>query len=157
MVMRAKGMPAKFGAIFLALRLLNAASVFAAPTAVTKNQDFNFGKVIGGAGRSGTVTITSAGSRTYSGSILPLGTAFSVARYTITGTSGKSYTITLPTSVVINAGADQMTVTAITSSIALTGVFPAGGAVALSVGGTLNVGGVQRNALYSGNMSITVK
>ncbi|WP_224958811.1 DUF4402 domain-containing protein [Geomonas subterranea] len=155
--MSAKGMPAKAGAIFLALRLLTAESAIAAPTSVTRNQDFNFGKVAGGAGRAGTVTITSAGSRTYSGSVLPLGTSFSPARFTITGTVGKSYTITLPAEFTINAGGDQMTVTAVTPSIPLTGVIPAGGAVSFSVGGTLNVGATQRNALYSSNMNVTVK
>ena len=114
-------------------------------------------RVVGGAGLSGTVTITPAGARTYSGSVVPMGTAFSVARYTITGTAGKAYTITLPTDFIINAGADQMTVTAITSSIPLTGVIPAAGTLPFAVGGTLNVKGVQRNTLYSGNMTITVK
>ncbi|GFO62477.1 DUF4402 domain-containing protein [Geomonas paludis] len=155
--MRAQGLLVRLGAVFLALRVMAPGEVFAAPTTVTKNQDFNFGKVAGGAGRAGTVTITSAGSRTYSGSVLPLGTVFSPARFTITGTVGKTYTITLPTEFIINAGADQMRVTSVTSSIALTGVIPAGGVVTFSVGGTLNVGAIQRNALYSSNMNITVK
>ncbi|QWV93538.1 DUF4402 domain-containing protein [Geomonas oryzisoli] len=156
-MMRAKGMPAKLGVTILVLRLLTAGSAFAAPTSVNKTQDLNFGRVVGGAGYSGTVTITSAGSRTSTGSVIPLGTTFSPARFTITGTAGKSYTITLPPSMAINAGADQMTVTAITSSIALTGVIPAGGTVAFWVGGTLNVGATQRNALYSSNMNVSVK
>lgn len=134
-----------------------AATAFAGPTSVTRNQDFNFGKVMGGAGLTGTVTITPAGTRTYSGSVIPVGTAFAVARFTITGTVGKTYTITLPTDFIINAGPDQMTVTAITSSIPLTGTIPAGGTLPFSVGGTLNVKGVQRNSLYSGNMIISVR
>ncbi len=136
---------------------MTAATAFAAPTSVTKNQDFDFGRVVGGAGRSGTITVTPAGSRTYSGNVLPLGTTFTAARFTITGNVGKAYTLTLPANVNMNAGADQMTVTAITSSIPLTGIIPAGGAVSFSVGGTLNVGAAQRNAPYSGSMNISVK
>lgn len=155
--MRGLGLPVKLGGSFLVLRLMAAVTAFAAPTAVTKNQDLDFGKVVGGAGRTGTLTITSAGSRSYSGSVLPLGTTFSAARFTITGQAGKSYTITLPASFVINAGVDQMTVTAVTSSIALTGVIPAAGSLGFTVGGTLNVGAVQRNAQYSGTLTISVK
>ncbi|MBJ6798960.1 DUF4402 domain-containing protein [Geomonas propionica] len=148
---------AKFVASLLALWCMVPATALAAPTALAKNQDFDFGRVVGGAGRSGVVTITSAEVRTYTGNVLPLGTTFSAARFTITGNVGKSYTITLPVSFVINAGVDQMTVTAVTSSIPLTGVIPAGGAVSFSVGGTLNLGAVQRNAKYSGSMNISVK
>jgi hypothetical protein len=147
----------QMGATLPALQCIAAVTAFAAPTSVTKNQDFNFGRVVGGAGLSGTVTITPAGARTYSGSVVPMGTSFSVARYTVTGTAGKTYTIILPTDFIINAGADQMAVTAITSSVPLTGVIPAAGTLPFAVGGTLNVKGVQRNTLYSGNMTITVK
>lgn len=155
--MRRQGLLWKRGASFLALQSVAAATAFAGPTSVTKNQDFNFGRVLGGAGLSGTVTITPSGSRTYSGSALPLGSAFSAARYTITGTAGKIYTITLPPNFTINAGPDQMTVTALTSSIPLTGVIPAGGVLPFTVGGTLSVNSVQRNNIYSGNMTVTVK
>lgn len=155
--MRPKRLLWKIGATLPALLLMPAATALAAPTAVVKNQDFNFGRVIGGAGLSGAVTITPAGTRTYSGSVIPMGTAFSAARFTITGTAGKTYTITLPADFIINAGPDQMTVTAITSSIPLTGVIPAAGTLPFAVGGTLNVKGVQRNSLYSGNMTISVR
>ncbi|MBU5635371.1 DUF4402 domain-containing protein [Geomonas sp. Red69] len=157
MTMRAYGFLAKPSVAFLTLWYMTETTAFAAPTIVTRNQDFDFGRVAGGAGRSGTVTITSAGSRTYSGNVLPLGTTFSAARFTITGNAGETYTMTLPAEVIINAGVDQMTVTAITSSIPLTGVIPAGGSVSFSVGGTLNVGAVQRNAQYSGSMNVSVK
>ncbi|MBU5612000.1 DUF4402 domain-containing protein [Geomonas azotofigens] len=156
-MIRSMGLPAKFGAIFLMLWLAAAEPAFAAPTSVTKNQDINFGKVVGGAGRSGTVTISPYGGRIYTGSVMPLGTAFSAASYTIAGTAGKNYTITLPASVTINAGPDQMTITSLTASVPLAGVIPAAGVLSFAVGGTLNVNSVQRNTLYSGNLTVSVK
>lgn len=153
--MRPRRLLSIIGATLPALQF--GATALAAPPTITKTQDFNFGRVIGGAGLSGTVTITPTGSRTYSGGVIPVGTGFSTARYTISGTAGKPYTITLPTDFIISAGPDQMTVTALTSSIPLTGTIPVGGTLPFAVGGTLNVKGVQRNSLYSGNMAITVR
>lgn len=143
--------------ILLTVQLCTPSALLAAPTSVTKTQDFDFGKIVGGSGYFGTVTIGTSGARSSSGSVIPLGTAFSPARFTITGNVGKAYALTLPTTFSIIAGTAQMNVSAITSSIPITGVIPAGGELPFVVGGTLTVNSVQQNSLYSGPLRISVK
>lgn len=140
-----------------ALPMLVATVVFAAPTAVTKDQDLNFGKIAGGGGYSGTVTVSTSGVRSFTGNITPLGTSFASARFTITGNAGKAYIITLPTNFVINAGPDQLTISALTSSIPLTGAIPAGGVLPFAVGATLTISNAQTNSMYSGTFTVSVK
>lgn len=144
-------------AIVVIVQLCLPPALFAAPTSVTKTQDLNFGKVVGGSGYAGTITISTSGTRVSSGSIIPLGTVFSPAQFTITGNVGKTYVLTLPAQFTITSGADQMTVSAVTSSIPINGVIPAGGAVPFMVGGTLTVNTVQQNGTYSGALTISVK
>jgi len=144
-------------AIVVIVQLCLPLVLYAAPTSVTKTQDLNFGKVVGGSGYSGTVTIDTSGARVSSGSIIPLGTLFSPAQFTITGNAGKSYTLTLPAQFTITSGTNQMTVSAVTSSIPVNGVIPASGALPFIVGGTLTVSSAQQNSTYSGALIITVK
>jgi hypothetical protein len=144
-------------AILVTVQLCTPSALFAAPTSVTKTQDLNFGKVAGGSGYSGTITIGTSGARSSSGSVIPLGTVFSPARFTITGNVGKSYSLTLPAGFTISSGINQMNVSAITSSIPINGVIPAGGAVPFSVGGTLTVNSTQQSSTYSGTLTISVK
>lgn len=132
-------------------------ALFAAPTAVIQTGDFNFGKIAGGSGHSGTVTIATSGARSYSGSVIPLGTAFSPARFTITGNAGKSYSLTLPAGFTIVSGANQMNVSAVTSSVPVAGLIPAGGSLPFVVGGTLTLNSAQQNGAYSGTLIISVK
>lgn len=136
---------------------LFASALFAAPTAVTRTQDLSFGRIVGGSGYSGSVSIDTSGARSFTGSIAVLGTTFSSARFNITGNPGKSYALTLPAEITISSGPSQMAVTAITPSIPLTGVIPANGTLPFAVGGTLTVNGVQPNSTYSGNFTVSVK
>jgi hypothetical protein len=144
-------------AILVTLQLYTPSAIFAAATSVNKTQDFNFGKFVGGAGYSGTVTIDTSGARFSSGSVIRLGTVFSPARFTITGDAGASYSLTLPSEFTIDSGADMMNISAVTSSIPITGVIPAGGALPFVVGGTLTVNSTQKNSTYSGTLMISVK
>ena len=157
MVMLVRGFFPINALLLLAMQLILASEGSADPTSVTRDQDLNFGMVVGGSGYAGTITISASGVRSFSGSIVPLGSAFSPARFTITGNVGKTYTVTLPASFTINSGEDQMAVSAITSSIPLTGAIPAGGGLPFSVGGTLSINSTQKNSLYSGSLSVTVK
>jgi hypothetical protein len=144
-------------AILVATHLCTPSALFAASTAVINTQDFNFGKFAGGSGYSGTITIDTSGVRSFSGSVIRVGTVFSPAQFTITGNGGKSYTLTLPTEFTISSGANQMIVSAISSSIPVTGVIPASGSLPFVVGGTLTVNSTQNNGTYSGTLIISVK
>jgi len=144
-------------AILLTAGLLNPSALLAAPTSVTKVQDLDFGKVAGGSGSFGTVTIDSSGARSSSGTVMLLNSTCSPARFVINGDAGRPYLLTLPAALTINSGTDQMNVTALTSSIPVTGVLPANGTLSLVVGGTLMVESSQRNSSYSGSLVITVQ
>jgi hypothetical protein len=144
-------------AILLIVQLSMPSALLAAATSVTKTQDLNFGKIVGGSGYSGTVTINSSGARSSSGGVVLLGTVFSPARFTITGNVGKTYTLTLPAEFTIISGTNQMNVSAISSSIPINGTIPTGGTLPFAVGGTLTINSVQRNSTYSGTFEISVK
>jgi len=144
-------------AVLLALQSAMPATLCAAPTAISTTQDLHFGKFVGGSGTAGTLTIAPSGVRSSTGGVLPLTSGFSPAGFTITGNSGKSYTLTLPASFTISSGANVMTVSAVTASIPLAGALPASGTLAFTVGGTLTVVSTQLNKSYSGNLDVTVK
>jgi len=144
-------------AILVTFHMCIPSALFAAATAVTKTQDLDFGKVVGGSGYSGTVTIATSGTRSSSGSVIPMGTGFSPARFSITGNVGETYSLALPAGFTIVSGTSQMDVSAITYSIPVDGVIPAGGALPFTVGATLTVNGTQPNSTYSGTLTISVK
>lgn len=144
-------------AILVAIHFCTPSALFAAPTSVINTQDLNFGKFAGGSGYSGTVTVDTSGARSSSGSVIRLGTVFSPARFTITGDAGTPYTLTLPEGFTLSSGADQMNVSAVTFSIPISGVIPAGGSLPLVMGGTLTVNSTQHNGTYSGTLIISVK
>jgi hypothetical protein len=143
--------------IVLALQLWAPAALFAAPTAVTTSQELNFGTFAGGSGISGTVTVDASGTRFSSGGVILLGSAYAPARFTITGNAGDPYLLTLPAGFTLLSGSNQMGVSAVTPSIPVAGVLPAGGTLPFTVGGTLTVNSSQRNSTYSGTFMITVK
>lgn len=126
----------------------------AAATALTKTQDFSFGKFLAG---TGTVTVDTSGARSSSGVVLLKGGVVTPARFTLSGNGGRNYTMTVPTTVTLAAGSNQMTLSGITPSIAVSGVIPTTGSLSFTVGGTLTVNGSQQNGVYTGNLTLTVR
>jgi len=123
---------------------------------LTKNQDLEFGSMAGGSGLSGTVTIDPSGGRHASGSVRPLGSQFAPARFSLYGTPGESYRITLPSTLTMASAGDQMEVSAVTCSVPVSGTLPPGGYLAIAVGGTLTVKPAQRASTYLGTFSLSV-
>lgn len=139
----------------------NATATIVTPIAITKVTDLQFGNVAVSATTPGTVEMSPAGLRTPLGGVtLPNVTgAFTAASFTVTGVSGYTYAITLPTAPVtlsISSGtAPDMTVTDFTSSPSGTGTLT-GGSVTLNVGGTLNVAAAQPAGTYASTTPFTV-
>ncbi|MGB8492678.1 MAG: DUF4402 domain-containing protein [Bacteroidales bacterium] len=138
-------------------RTATATATIVAPIAITKEVDMNFGNVAVSAS-AGTVVLTPANSRSVTGGCtLPatLGTV-TAASFTVTGTSGYSYSIALPsTPTTISSGGNTMTVSNFTSSPTPTGTL-AGGTSTLTVGATLNVAGGQAPGEYVSGTPFTV-
>jgi len=136
----------------------NANAAIIADITLTNTADMNFGDVIAGVA-SGTVVLTAASSpgRTVTGDAeLGNSTNVSSAIFTVGGYASSTYSITLPGSIVVSSGGNNMTVDNFTSSPSGTGVLTAG-AQTLYVGATLNVGAGQTPASdYTNSFNVTV-
>jgi hypothetical protein len=131
-----------------------------APITIVRVTDMNFGNVVTSAA-SGTITLSPGAVRSALGgaSILAAqpGTV-TAATFTVGGTAGFTYSISLPASVSIDdpgLGA-PMTVDAFTSNPTPTGTIGVGGTETLQVGATLNVGANQVAGVYTSAVPFTV-
>lgn len=127
------------------------------PIAMTSTQPMNFTRVIANTtaatvqmpATSGTVTLVDP-----SGVVIP-GGAPTAARFAVTGEPGMSFTVVVPDNVTLQSGADQMSIDALTSSIA-SGTLDASGDSSFHVGGRLNIGANQASGSYTGSAGVQV-
>lgn len=126
------------------------------PIQLENTQGLVFGNIASSAS-IGTVTISPSGTRSHSGGVTPsvIG-AFNNAIYTATGEPNATYTITLPASITISSGGNNMTVNGFTSDPTPTGTLGAGGTQTINVGATVNVGANQATGNYSGTYDVTI-
>lgn len=151
---------------FAAADLTTATATVIEPIAITKMVDLVFGKFAPGAG--GTVTVSTSGARTASGTILSaIGSSPTAARFDVTGDADATYSIdwsgvsvlTDPVSLETMALAKTSDLTggnAINGEVA-TGTLSAGGAQSIYLGGVLTVGALQAAGDYAGNVTVTVE
>jgi hypothetical protein len=135
----------------------NASGTIVTPIAITKTVDLNFGNIAVSA-TGGTVILAPAGTRTITGGVtLPANTGtVTAAEFNVTGQSGYTYSITLPTTpTTVASGANTMTVDAFTSTPSSTGTLT-GGAEIIKVGATINVNGNQAAGTYTSATPFTV-
>ena len=126
-----------------------ATATIVSPIAISKTVDMNFGNVAASAAL-GTVVLTPAGARSTTGGVTLPSTVGTVtaASFTVTGTPGYTYAITLPAvALTITSGAPSMTVDTWTSNPTPTGTLVAGSST-LTVGATLYVGANQAAGVY---------
>ena len=126
-----------------------ATSTIVTPIAIAKTVDMNFGNVAV-FGSAGTVVLAPAGTRSATGGVTLPATSGTIAaaEFTITGQTGYTYSITLPsTATTVTSGSNNMTVTAFTSNPDGTGTLTSG-TQTLKVGATLNVGASQAAGTY---------
>lgn len=130
-----------------------AAAQIVAAIDIANDQGLDFGDVVAGP-VGGTVVMSAAGVRSVTGDVT-LGNAGSAgpAEFTVTGESGATFDVTLPTSILISAGAEDMTVDTFTENA--NGVL-AGGTETFQVGATLHVAASQASGAYSGSFDVTV-
>ena len=127
------------------------------PIAISKTTDMNFGNLAVSTAL-GTVVLTPAGTRTKSGGVtLPAVTGLvGAAVFHVTGLTGSTYSITLPSTYSISDGATHtMTIDTFTSTPSTTGTL-AGGAQDIQVGATLNVAGSQVAGTYTSGTGFPV-
>jgi hypothetical protein len=134
----------------------NASATIIGPIAIANTADMNFGNVaVGSSG--GTVVLSPAGGRSVTGGVTLPATAGTVgaAAFNVTGVDTYTFAITLPASVVISSGGNNMTVDNFTSTPSGTGTIGATG-TALTVGATLNVNASQPSGNYTSATPFTV-
>lgn len=127
----------------------NASATIVTPISISKNTDMNFGNVATN-GAVGTVVLSPAGGRTHTGGVtLPAATGtVTAASFTVQGSGSYTYAITLPSSVIITSGSDQMTVNTFTSTPASTGTLSSGSQT-ITIGATLNLIASQAEGSYT--------
>ncbi len=127
------------------------------PITITKTVDLSFGNVAVSPTVAGTVVLDPTSTRTQTGGVtLPANTGtVTAAKFTVTGESGTTYSITLPASVLLSNGGNTMIVNAFTSTPTPTGSL-ASGTEDIFVGGTLNVAAAQVSGLYTNTSDLVV-
>jgi hypothetical protein len=127
----------------------NASATIVTPISISKNTDMNFGNIATD-GSVGTVVLTPAAGRTPSGGVTLPATVGSVtaASFTVSGSGSYTYAITLPSSVIIASGSDQMTVDNFTCTPGATGTLSSGEEI-ITVGATLNLVASQAEGAYT--------
>ena len=128
-----------------------------AAIAIAKDNDLDFGDIVPG-GSADSVAVDTSGTRNCGAALTCLGTV-QAAQFSVSGTSGATYVLTLPGAANIqNAGGDQMQVNSFVSSLAgPTGTLDGGGNDSFTVGATLDVGANQAIGAYSGTFQVTVE
>jgi hypothetical protein len=138
------------------LILLTRGAAALLPILIIANSGIGFGQ-IAATSTPGTVTVTSAGTRTASGGVaLGSGLGVTPASFTVTGDPHASYSITLPAAATLSGGGGSMTVDTFTSSPSSSGNLGLVGLQIFSVGATLHVGASQHAAAYSGTYNVSV-
>jgi Mat/Ecp fimbriae major subunit len=128
----------------------NASATILAPVTVTKTSDLQFGTIAVGTS-GGNVAIDSVGARVCGAGLVCTATT-TAANFTVTGVVGQTVGISIPGSVTLTSGTNNMTAslagTPATLVLAATNTF--------AVGGTLAVGATQAAGNYSGTFTVTV-
>ena len=148
----------------------NASATIISPLSITKVNDLNFGDVVA-SGALGSVVMAAnqAGSRTAFDGASTMTTqtgTVSAASFNVTGQNSATYSVTLPVTTTLNAGAGaNMLVTAFTSDLAQTndlvstirsGTLSSSGAQTFYVGATLNVTPNQAAGSYTGTFPVII-
>lgn len=128
-----------------------------APITLSKVTDMDFGKVVPNGTSAGTVALSAAASTTPTASGVTLLTSSkSAAKFTVGGTVGQTYALTLPASAV-NLGFTGLDVDTFTSATAGSGTISATAASNdIYVGATLHVPATVTAGTYSGAFNVSV-
>jgi hypothetical protein len=102
------------------------------------------------------MAITDVRTATGGVTLIAAGNVSNAASFDIIGYPDASFAISIPTSILISSGANDMSVDNFVSSLGATSALDAQGEAALKVGATLNVDANQAVGLYTGSFDVTV-
>lgn len=122
--------------------------------------NLGFGRFVAAGG--GAISVSPAGARSRTGSVVLLASSAAAAAFTISGNGqgndNKVYVLTLPAngSVTLAAGVNKMAVNSFTSNIGAGAPLPTG-TERVTVGAVLQVSPNQPPGAYSGNFNVTLE
>ncbi len=134
---------------------------------ITNTTPLHFG-VLAISASAGSVTLSTAGVRTPTGcTIVASGTQKTVAKFDLTGTSGATYSFTLPASITVTKVSSTETMTIDNFVVKVDGAAQVvygsigtctltAGASSILVGGKLNIGATQALGVYAGTYTVVV-
>lgn len=133
-----------------------ASATIVTPISISKISNMNFGNIATN-GSVGTVVLLPGGGRSITGgATLPAATGtVSAASFTVTGSGSYTYAITLPSSVTIISGSDQMIVNTFSSTPATSGTLSSG-TQTITIGATLNLVASQAEGAYTSSTPFAV-
>jgi len=125
---------------------------------LTSSSDLDFGTVVlsgAGAWAGDTVSVDLAGAQTCTANLTCSGTT-SAAAYNVTGSNNAVVVVTVPASVTITNGTDNLTVTT-TKSIGATVTMPNSGntGIDFEVGGSITLASTTVDGFYQGDIDVT--
>jgi hypothetical protein len=152
---------------FAAAASTDATATVITPIAITNTADLAFGSFARGAG--GSVTVSTSGARTATGTILStVNSTPAAAQFDVTGDGAATYSITWSGDTTLETGAggagetmalariSDLTAGDATSGEVTSGTLT-GGAQSIYLGGTLTVGETQVAGAYTGSVTATVE
>ena len=130
------------------------------PITLTKTADLAFGAIVKASTGNAVVTIgngadtvnvTGTNAAAASGTI-------SRAKYTVGGEGGQTFAITVPGTMTMSSGGDNITVNLTTAAATgtLSGSLGSAGTFALNVGGNFTIPAAQASGDYTGSFNVTV-
>lgn len=127
---------------------------------ISKTADMAFGNVVKPSSGNGTYTIGN-GADTLSvsgtGAAAASGTT-SRAKFTVTGEGAQTFAITVPSTMTMTSGANNVTVnlTTAASTGSLSGSLGSSGTASVNVGGNFTIANTQASGDYTGSFNVTV-
>ena len=144
-----------------ALALFAAAALWAAPAhaqTVTEKKELRFGTVAGSGDSTGSVTLSTSGAVTTTGSAVNMGGQYRNAEYEVRGPKNTNVILTLPSTATVSAGGPTATLQSFVADPAA-GVLQSlgnNGRLTYTVGATLDLSAGQAAGDYAGTFSVFV-
>jgi hypothetical protein len=132
----------------------NATATLVTPIAISKTVDMDFG-TLAASGTIGTVVLGTNDVATPSGGASLVSGTPTAAQFSVTGEGTSTFDISLPSSITLTTGTDNLTVDNFVSNPATTGTLTAGAAT-VKVGATLNVPANAPAGTYTNTTDLTV-
>jgi hypothetical protein len=141
-----------------------AAASIVTPISIIETASLHFGTMAILAGTPGTCVLSTQGVRTQTGGVnlsVQAPTA-SNAAYNVSGAVSTTYGITLPSTITVTSGPENMTISSLLArplsagANALTGTLSGTGTDSFTVGGTIAVSAGQATGTYTGTFDVTV-